>query len=143
MITELDIRTLIKGAAEAAGYGVITFSNGLDDDGYDDKLWSYTWRTVDGKLVNWNPHTNAGDALLLAITLDISLELNASIETDFYEGIGGEYSPGCEAWIVMRDATTIKAQEVYGTDKSAATYLAILRVAYEISKWMEAKGKPV
>ena len=61
-------RKLLKLAAKAANLGTVIFENASDDDGYDSGVWSYTWiREKSGKLLDWNPLENDGDALRLAV----------------------------------------------------------------------------
>ena len=61
-------KELLEAAAKAAGHEVV-FVNGLDDDGYDNGEWKYTWSVIDGLLNGWNPLQDDGDALRLAVKL--------------------------------------------------------------------------
>lgn len=83
----------------------------------------------------WDPQNDDGDALRLAAALDISLELDASIEIGF-DGHDGEYAKGVEAWVVMFDSTaaTLKSQELYGKDKCAAIRKVIWQVAVAVTE---------
>ncbi|QGZ66329.1 hypothetical protein [Paraburkholderia acidisoli] len=86
---------------------------------------------------SWSPLDDDGDALRLAVKLGVCLETAASIEvgTFTYAGVTeGEYESGVEAWYVTKEAVTITAQEVYGSDPCAATRRAIVRAAAEIAR---------
>ena len=66
----MNDQELLALAAKAAGIVEILFRNGGDDDGYDNGVWTYTWaRKPDGKLYDWNPLADDGDALRLAVKL--------------------------------------------------------------------------
>lgn len=114
-------RELLELAAKAAGIE-------LQDDHY--------WR--DGFWTRWNPLTDDGDALRLAVKLGISID-HDYIEVGMLTAGGmtdGEYEMGVEAWKVTEKATTIKCEELHGHDPLAATRLAITRAAAEIGKEM-------
>ena len=138
----MNDRELIELAAKAYGFGGGSFiwcdpvlrcdNNAIITDG---GLWDYTNnRTL------WNPLTNDGDALRLAVKLGISLESDAVIEVGRFTYMGhteGEYEMGVEAWKVLSDPIrTIKEQELYKDDPYAATRRAITRVAAEIGRTM-------
>lgn len=113
---------LLELAARAAGIKIHSFQDGKING------------TTDGlKNFHWNPLTDDGDALRLAIHLGISLETDAPIQVAFDE-LSGEYETGAEAWIVFPDAKTISACKLYGLDKCAAARRAIVQVAAEIGK---------
>lgn len=91
-------RELLEMAAKAAGYKHHWHSDGL---------------LIDAQCGPWNPLTDDGDALRLAVKLEMDV-MCASVRTD--SGI----------------AITIEA----GTDPYAATRLAIVRAAAAIGKEM-------
>lgn len=70
----------------------------------------------------WNPLTDDGDALRLAVKLGMSV-------------ITGTYKVVCE-WVPQEDGGNISTFEQYGTDHYAATRRAIVRAAAEIGKAM-------
>ena len=86
----------------------------------------------------WNPRTDSGQALELAVRLGISID-HDYIEVGMLTAGGmtdGEYEMGVQAWKVTEKATIIKCEELYGNDPLAATRLAITRAAAEIGKEM-------
>lgn len=85
----------------------------------------------------WDPLTNDGDALRLAVKLGLSLESEASLEVGYCRFFGGEYEKGVEAWHVDINAKTTKAYEIYRDDPYAATRRAIVRAAADIGKAMK------
>ena len=124
----MNDKELLELAAKAAGY-IINFN---------DYMVSSTeieyWIEDSGRGRYWNPITDDGDALRLAVKLRLSFEADAPIQIGFYPGIGGDYKSGCEAWIVDKEGNTKQAQEVYGADPDADTRRAIVRAAAEIGK---------
>lgn len=106
-------RELLELAAKAAGYTVCeSFRNGEFRVCGPDRL-SFAW----------GPHTDDGDALRLAVKLDIHIEQNTS------------FKRACALWYgkrVLRE----ELFEPWGDDKLAATRLAIVRAAAEIGKAM-------
>ena len=72
---------------------------------------------VDGIPVNWNPLTDDGDALRLAVKLEIEL----------WFGNGGLNASGM----------SMDIEEDYGEDPAAATRRAIVRAAAAIGKAMK------
>jgi hypothetical protein len=124
-------RELLEAAAKAAGISLepYTWDKGAP------------WGEHEGFTVvgsgrrEWNPLIDDGDALRLAVRLEISTEQGAAIEvgTFTFKGVTeGEYELGVEAWKVLSDASTIKSQEIYGNDPYAATRRAIVRAAAQI-----------
>lgn len=74
MTTALEQRKMLECAAKACGFGELIFRNGADDDGYDDGVWKYTWRRDEsGRLLLWNPITNALDTAEMCAELRISV----------------------------------------------------------------------
>lgn len=102
-------RELLELAAKAAGLNV-----GTDEGTYDDLKW-------------WNPLTNDGDALRLAVTLRIDVLFDGRDLPDAHvETVANE--PGLEAqpW----------AHEALQPDAAAATRRAIVRAAAAIGEAM-------
>ena len=95
-------RELLEGAAKGAGYELMQFEVG--DDAFND-----AFRTSSGY---WNPLTDDGDALRLAIDLELDVMVASVKSVDYSLDL------------------TIEA----GTDVYAATRRAIVRAAYEIGK---------
>lgn len=103
-------RELLELAARAAGLEL----RGLDGP--------YGWLcSVEGK--NWNPFTNDGQALRLAVALDILVSPIANSGDDAYARVRA----------VDRD---ICLGEPHGADKYAAVRRAIVRAAAEIGAAM-------
>jgi hypothetical protein len=83
-------------------------------------LWNYKGHMSDAEL--WNPLSNDGDALRLAMKLNMSVDIE-EYESSTYAYVGKsprEYA--CENW---------------GADKAAATRRAIVRAAAETEKEMK------
>lgn len=131
-------KELLELAAFAAGYEII-FKNGLDDDGYDDGVWKYTWIRGQGRLIQWNPLDDDGDALRLAVRLKLPLNfLNRQTArctpTNKY---GNELWVDCGSYWDSSDSMYYPFSEKYGDDPYAATRRAIVRAAAEIGKEMK------
>ena len=90
-------RELLEFAAKAAGY------------------WNYEFNCYEGG-ISWNPLTDDGDVLRLAVKLDIPISPESANGT---------------TWICKGD---IQVFESYGNDPYAATRRAIVRAAAEIGK---------
>jgi hypothetical protein len=118
-MTDADIQ-LLREAACAAYYefGVIHGGPRIATE------WGWT---------PWNPLENDSDTFRLLIDVKLSLESDASIETGFIPGIGGEYELGCVVWLVDR-SKVVEVNEVYGASKYTSTRLAIVRAAAECWK---------
>lgn len=103
-----ELRRLLELAAKAVGWTIF--------DWYGDRHTAH-----DGeKLVPFNPLTDDGDALRLAVKLLFEIDMDH----------GG---------VAIRHATGIKVLEVFNHDPYAATRLAIVRAAAAIGEKMEAK----
>ena len=99
----MNERDLIELAAKAVGIKV---------------KWAYGWsHTEEGK--EWNPLTNDGDALRLAVKLNLAIQIE------------GEYS------IASNFSGRISENQDHGKDPYAATRRAIVMAAAEIGKGME------
>ena len=73
----------------------------------------------DNTFTDWNPLTDDGDALRLAVLLDMS------VDVAFYESSSYAYAG---------DSPRVWAVELWRDDKRAATRRAIVRAAAEIGK---------
>ena len=102
MTTPTTDRELLELAAKAAGYEYAKHGGYI---------------VVDGIPGNWNPLTDDGDALRLAVKLEI----------DLWFGCGGLSAHGL----------AMDIEEDYGRDRCAATRRAIVRAAAEIGKAMK------
>ena len=113
-------RKLLEDAAKAAGYELVwgdKYKLGDDEIDCTDIPYIRSGQPDEGD-VHWNPLSDDGDALRLAVKLRMSVkntEIRASVIAE-------------RAWVV----TT----EPHGTDPHAATRRAIVRAAAEIGKAM-------
>jgi hypothetical protein len=109
-------RELLELAAKAAG-GLARFDISPDK-------WPWLQAVVDGKPqpypVRWNPLTDDGDALRLAVELGLAVSV--------------EYQVGSTS--VLWGPPTGHVREDHGTDPYAATRRAIVRAAAEIGRNM-------
>jgi len=104
-MTDKELLTL---AAKAAGVEIIGFGDVF-------------WVPENAELQRpWNPLTDDGDALRLAVKLDMNIEV---------------WNPFKEVWAVAEGYDVI--EEPWGEDKLAATRRAIVRTAAEIGRGME------
>ena len=102
----MNDRELLELAAKAAGY------DGLGS--WDENaMW-------DGEGWHWNPLTDDGDALRLAVTLGLYLNIYSASMHQTFAGTGLHI-----------------ADEPHGADPYAATRRAIVRAAAEIAKQQE------
>jgi hypothetical protein len=110
-------RELLELAAKAAGIdGVWQDWDGMDIRyGFSQAIYS-----KDGG--HWNPLTHDGDALRLAVTLNMSADF-------FDDEIAVGYTPNCNE--------SQQVVEFTGDDPYAATRRAIVRAAAEIGKEMK------
>lgn len=102
-------RELLEKAAKAAGLAVIIPA------AHQRGLW------IEGLEDEWNPLTDDGDALRLAVKLDMSLvmfSIYVRVDTVDYKDV----------------------YEEYGTDRYAATRRAIVRAAAQIGEHMEKQN---
>ena len=113
-------REMLELAAKAAGYTVNARSQAARDAfiGRENVgLW------LENGSTNWNPLTDDGDALRLAVSLGIHIEQNTA------------FKRACALWYgkaVLREELFVS----WGDDKYAATRRAILLAAAEIGKAM-------
>ena len=80
--------------------------------------------------IDWNPLTDDGDALRLAVKLDINIQHEALVEAPFPESIN------CGKWGYSDGTAPEWAEEPKGADPYAATRRAITRAAAEIGRAM-------
>lgn len=106
----MDDRQLLEAAAKAAGYDYRPQNGAI---------------VVDGIPGNWNPLTDDGDALRLAVKLKLIVETEASY-VDW-----GDKSPA--SMVVTKDDQCVGERHV-NSDPYAATRRAIVRAAAEIGK---------
>jgi len=118
-MTDKELLTL---AAKAAGYDISHKWNAerLASNPPVISLVIRDKRTLEGLSTAWNPLTDDGDALRLAVKLDMNIEV---------------WSPYQEVWVVADGFDVI--EEPWGEDKLAATRRAIVRAAAEIGRGME------
>ena len=115
-------RELLELAAKAAGYMLRWHVNGVDcwSDNRCENYWGY-----------WNPLTDDGDALRLAVKLDLSSLMVWSYPGDQKRREFWSPNSGTDGG---RSATT---EAEYAADPLAATRRAIVRAAAEIGKGMK------
>jgi hypothetical protein len=109
-------RELLQDAAKAAGIDLSAADWGGERDGF-------YWVIYDqpGRVDYWNPLTDDGDALRLAVKADFDLvQFGDFARADYMIGTG-----------------YFSVNELYGTDPLAATRRAIVRAAAEIGKEMK------
>ena len=116
----MEDKELLELAAKAAGMFVKKNFYGIDDEdqfvGLKVKLSKESPRYL---AYLWNPLTDDGDALRLAVKLDMNIEV---------------WNPFKEVWAVAEGYDVI--EEPWGEDKLAATRRAIVRAASEIGRGM-------
>ena len=117
--------TLLELAAKAAGYEKYT-SHWLGRDSfvtYKKEIYSELreCRVMAEYTMNWNPLTDDGDALRLAVKLEISIAFGVHATTI-----------NCEVYDWAEDEVLIDWQEDGRKDPYAATRRAITRAAAEI-----------
>jgi hypothetical protein len=115
-------RELLELAAKAAGCGVFEYSDAT-------KCLYYV---SSGATVRWNPLTDDGDALRLAVKLCIGLDHNRAGDQQRYVAAD---RPGCEGCFSPVCAVEDEFDE---SQRAAATRRAIVRAAAEIGSRMSA-----
>lgn len=103
-------KELLELAAKAAGIGDAIFHGPIEG------MWSNALDEY------WNPLTNDGDALRLAVKLELILDLFDPDEPEIY---------------IWRRRDNANHKEPIGNDPYAATRRAIVRAAAEIGKEMK------
>lgn len=113
-------RSLLERAAKAAGYVLGQHSQ---------KEWAFTLGGME-----WNPLTDDGDALRLAVRLGIStMPYPIYNEAERHSVIAKQRRRSD----MLREVNPTEAMELYGDDPCAATRRAIVRAAAEIGRAME------
>jgi len=102
-------KELLELAAKAADYGFF-FNRKISDDAYE-------WKSDDGMLWQWNPLMDDGQALRLAVKLEMTIHIDNNL-TDVQTNM---------------DFST----EAHFNDPYAATRRAIVRAAAEIGKTLD------
>jgi hypothetical protein len=126
--TSMTDRELLELAARAAG---IEIKRGrLDDPACRDMLVFNSARNLLEKLGPWNPLTDDGDALRLAVKLNLNV-LFDSVPDGVGVFVYGEWDDAPEG-----------ANETYEKDGCAATRRAITRAAAEIGKALAPTAAP-
>lgn len=116
-------RELLELAAKAAGH---SFTHALSAHAAGKRPGP--WIVSRGRWRNWNPLTDDGDALRLAVALGMNVALIPPIiENSFCEIAAGFDSSG---W------PDVRVTEQHGNDYYAATRRAIVRAAAEIGRNM-------
>ena len=118
-------RELLEFAAKAAGFGdpekgrtCWTESEYPRGSGQKGALWNYVGYMDTAEL--WNPLTDDGDALRLAMTLAMSVDIEDGEEKT--------------TWAYAGPSPRVYAAEMWKGDREAATRRAIVRAAAEIGK---------
>lgn len=117
-----DIKSLLEDAAKAAGYTHIQYAEGK---GVIVAIRLGTW----GEVQYWNPLTDDGDALRLAVQLGISLLPYPVYRED---GRHSVITKQRRQGDTMREPNPTEVIELYNDDKFAATRLAITKSAAEV-----------
>ena len=104
-------RELLKNAAKAAGY---------------DYLWNIDSLLIRGLPGRWNPLTDDGDALRLAVKLGLTIDTSDEMPDD-----GNKDTPATR---IDSSIGRMLLIEPHGADSYAATRRAIVRAAAEIGK---------
>ena len=125
-------RELLELAAKAAGFGapgsgrtIWTLSEYPKRSGRHGALWNYVGNMDTAEL--WNPLADDGDALRLAVDLDLAIVPYPI------------YNKKKHSVLVQKknlDESRFEKMELQGDDPRAATRRAIVRVAAEIGKAM-------
>ncbi len=126
MITD---RELLELAAKAAGVRHVVYSNG-----YSGALGLMQLDLADRQTIAWSPLADDGDALRLAVRLEVELTFSTARKTVYAQtkhllGISKDGEASYQAHEYFK--------EPYGQDKDAATRRSIVRAAAEIGKGMQ------
>ena len=116
----MEDKELLELAAKAAGMFVKKNFYGINDEDQFVGLKVKPSKEAARYLTEcWNPLTDDGDALRLAMKLNMNVEV---------------WNPYKEVWVVAEGYDVI--EEPWGEDKLAATRRAIVRAASEIGRGM-------
>ena len=123
---KMNDRELLELAAKAAGIDAFSFVEHVKD--YDSThCGAQALQIGSSSHETWNPLTDDGDALRLAVNLGIHIEQNTA------------FKRACALWYgksVLREELFVS----WGDDKYAATRRAIVRAAAEIGRQMQEGG---
>lgn len=123
-----DDRELLGWAAKAAGGEFLCCEVGGETTGKD-PCWYFVNRTT---AHIWNPLTDDGDALRLAVKLRIAVIPYPIYAKPKHSVIAKEYADSLAVY--RGEVIQIEEAEVYGDDPAAATRRAIVRAAAAIGK---------
>jgi hypothetical protein len=133
----MDDSKLLNLAAKSAGF---TIGNEVGEYGWwsSESGWVFGRRNANGTSTSWNPLTDDGDALRLAVKLMLRIEHDIGYLPHNRVGdkvrVIAEHLP----FIVKKNCAYSQWQkEFHNNDPFAATRLAIVRAAAEIGKEMK------
>lgn len=126
-------RELLELAAKAAGISVYWKRCAADLGDFEYQGWCGPFIEKSGLLLDneWNPLTNDGDALRLAVALGINLTPYPIYNERARHSVIAKQRRSTD---VMRQANPTEVIEVYGEDPAAAWRRAITRAAAEIGR---------
>ena len=104
-------RELLELAAKAAGIGIVNCT-------CDHEKWPFKYIEGQGRRGHWNPLIDDGDALRLAVVLDMVVQRGS-------------------AHVLIHEGAPLFHANEHGSDKLAATRRAIVRAAAAIGEGME------
>jgi hypothetical protein len=116
-------RELLEAAAKAAGIGLEWFEVGVGDPDCDPGWYC----DIKGTRRYWNPLTDDGDALRLAVKLGLAISIDA-VERETWAH-HDQVMLGSREWWPAHPTTEHSNEDMY-----AATRRAIVRAAAEIGK---------
>lgn len=120
-------RELLELAAKAAGYAYTTAHFAPPGEPGDD------WGMVAGVGIYWNPLVHAGQALLMAVQLGMSITPYPVYREDGRHSVIVKQRRRSDT---LRESNPTEVVEIYGDDPQGATRRAIVRAAAEIGRAM-------
>jgi hypothetical protein len=117
----MNDRELLEMAAKAARLEISRCR--LDDKMWKDMLLAEKHQDFEGIGKGWNPLTDDGDALRLAIALEMTIEVSISP------------SGKCHAWACAAGIKDM-GQSIVNDDRGMAVREAIVRAAYDVGREM-------
>lgn len=130
MTNETD-RELLELAAKAAGLNNLIFNHGKTNSYHAGSL---EYMTEKHHHTPWNPLNDDGDALRLAVELDMEI---AQGDDEGPCAWINYFMPGSVRWLSLSEQHTRKRHKATKMEKQAATRRAIVRAAAEIGKAMK------
>lgn len=115
-------RELLELAAKAAGFFDLKFNEGKTNAYYSGSLF---YMTKEGSHTPWNPLTDEGDALRLAVKLNLAVVPYPVYEQPKHSVIAKQSN---------MEHSRFEVVEIYGNDPYAATRRAIVRAAAAIGE---------